>query len=115
MKYDPYPFSFCVLAYYGHNSENGEIRAISGYFLPISPPFTAIISIVSHSLSEVFFILYIKIWKIHTQYFPPKWLDMARKWPFSSCTKVPLVGTLNLYQEMPDIMQKELGQTDQLF
>ena len=40
---------------------------------------------------------------------------MAWKWPLSTCTKVPLVGNLNLCQEMPDIMQKELGQIDQPF
>ena len=40
---------------------------------------------------------------------------MAIEWPLSSCTKVPLVGTLNLWQEMADIIKKELGQTDQSF
>ena len=40
---------------------------------------------------------------------------MAKKWPLSNWTKVPLVGTLNLCQEMPDIMQKDLGQTGQPF
>ena len=40
---------------------------------------------------------------------------MAMKWPLSNCNKVPLVGTLDLCQEMPDIMQKELGQNNQPF
>ena len=43
------------------------------------------------------------------------WPKMAWKWPLSTCTKVPLVGTLNLCQEMPDIMQKDLGRIAQPF
>ena len=44
---------------------------------------------------------------------------MARKWPtwaqnghFRSFIKVPFVGTLMLYQEMPDIIQSDLIKFD---
>ena len=44
---------------------------------------------------------------------------MARKWPtwaqnghFQSFNKVPFVGTLKLYQEMPDIIQIDLTNFD---
>ena len=78
-----------------------------------------------HVVSYIIFglFLYIKINFMHQNWgktifsikmatYGPK---MAWKWPLSTCTKVPLVGTLNLCQEMPDIMQKELGQIDQPF
>ena len=36
----------------------------------------------------------------------------VKQWQFSSIVKIPHVGTLNLYQKMPDKMQKDSGQSD---
>ena len=37
---------------------------------------------------------------------------LGQKWRFSSFTKIPHVGTLNLCQKMPDKMQMDSGQSD---
>ena len=37
---------------------------------------------------------------------------LGQKWRFSSFTKIPHVGTLNLCQKMPDKMQMDSGQYD---
>ena len=47
--------------------------------------------------------------------FSAKMAEYKPKLPLSICTKVPLVGTLKLFQEMPDAIRKELGQTYQPF
>ena len=54
------------------------------YFFLGNPPFTDFPPVVCYSIFGLF--LYIKINFIHqnwakTQYFPPKWPHMAKKWP----------------------------------
>ena len=123
LKYDSCQFWLCFLAYYGHNFKNGEILAISGLFFACLTMklFTFVPILFLYSFCVHKSVSYIKIWQINTilsqngHKAAIKWPYMAIKWPFSNCTKVPLVGTLNLCQKMPDIMQKDLGQTDQPF
>ena len=87
---------------YAKNVEN-PATFVEGFWPELQAPGR----FMKYSMCEYFWTLVLHKNQFHTskfaktQYLSPKWLHMAQKWhqkgPLSICTKVPLVGTLNVF------------------